>query len=226
MTDTLESTAERIAERGRDALVQRLRPAFRDAAAKHAEVIELSDEQLEQMVQRAADRADALQWHRALAGVAAEELDIELGEALSHPAVARAQTLVGAPSYKESLQAAIEGADAGIGETVRLAVIHLGGVANLAPGERDIELRVSQFGLDIVRDNEDAVGRLTWSDIRSLTVPPRRGLRRRRSENRAQLRIETDHGEASFEVPAVTPGELREHLAPVVERNGRRLEAR
>ena len=68
MTDTLEETAQRIAERGRDALLERLRPAFKDAAAKHADVLELSDEQLEQMVQRAADRADGLQWRRALAG--------------------------------------------------------------------------------------------------------------------------------------------------------------
>ncbi len=246
MTDTLETTAQRIAERGRDALIERLRPAFRDAAAKHADVLELTDEQLEEMVQRAADRADGLQWHRALAGVAAEELGIDLGEALSHPAVARAQALVGAPSYEESLQAVIarrpdhggvdrdplppasdpEEASDGASETVRLAVIHLGGVANLAPGERDIELRLSEFGLDIVRDNDDALGRLTWSDIRTLAVPPPRGLRRRRWENRAQLVISTDHGEASFEVPAVTPEELREHLMPVVERNGRRLETR
>jgi hypothetical protein len=55
------------------------------------------------MVQRAADRADGLQWRRALASVATDELGIGLGEALGHPAVARAQAIVGAPSYEESL---------------------------------------------------------------------------------------------------------------------------
>jgi hypothetical protein len=104
VTDTLEHTARQIAERGRDELVARLRPAFEDAAKAHADVLEISPEQLEQMVQRAADRADGLQWRRALASVASEQLSISMGEALSHPAVARAQAIVGAPSYEESLE--------------------------------------------------------------------------------------------------------------------------
>ncbi len=112
------------------------------------------------------------------------------------------------------------------GETIRLAVIHLGGVANLAHGERDIELRVSNFGLDIVRGSEEALGRLTWSDIQTLSVPPAKGMRPRRRESRAHLVIHTDHGDASFEVPALAPDELRDHLAPVVERHGHSLEAR
>jgi hypothetical protein len=36
MTGTLDQTAQRIADRGRDALVERLRPAFQEAAAAHA----------------------------------------------------------------------------------------------------------------------------------------------------------------------------------------------
>jgi hypothetical protein len=278
VTDTLEDTAQRIAERGRDALVERLRPAFRDAAVKHADVLELSDDQIEEMVQRAADRADGLQWRRALAGVATEELGIGLGEALSHPAVVRAQAIVGAPSYEESREAVaarrpeppdaveaeppdaveaeppeaveaepVAGAEPpeveptpiephevapappagdGSGETVRLAVIHLGGVANLGAGERDVELRISQFGLDIVRGAEEPLGRLTWRDIHTLSVPPNKGLRRRRRDGRAHLVIHTDHGDASFEVPAVEPEELREHLAPIVERHGRAVDSR
>src|SRR5437763_12571878 len=57
------------------------------------------------MVQRAADHADGLQWRRALASVATQELGIGLGEALGHPAVERAQAIVGAPSYEDSLAA-------------------------------------------------------------------------------------------------------------------------
>lgn len=110
MNETLEETAARIAERGRETLLLRLRPAFKEAASAHADVLSLDDEQLEQMVQRAVDRADGLQWRRALATVATEELGIGLGEALGHPAVARAQELVGAPSYEESLARLSEGA--------------------------------------------------------------------------------------------------------------------
>jgi hypothetical protein len=106
MTETGDDVAQRIAERGRGALVERLRPAFREAADAHADLIELDSDQLEEMVQRAADRADGLQWRRALASVATEELGIGLGEALGHPAVARAQAIVGAPSYEEALAGA------------------------------------------------------------------------------------------------------------------------
>ncbi len=106
MTDTeldVETLAQRIADGGRDALVARLRGAYADAAAAHADIVSLDDERIEAMVQSAAERADGLQWRRALAGVAADELGVSVTEALSHPAVARAQALVGAPSYEQSL---------------------------------------------------------------------------------------------------------------------------
>jgi hypothetical protein len=99
VTDGLEHTAHRIAEQGRGSLVDYLRPAFQRTAAAHALVVELDAEQLERMVQSAADRADGLLWRRALAGVATQELGISLGEALGHPAVARAQAIAGAPPY-------------------------------------------------------------------------------------------------------------------------------
>ncbi len=105
MNDALEQTARRIAQGGRDALVVRLRWAFRQAATRYEDVVELDAPRLERMVQDAADRADGVQWRRALAGVATQELGIGLGEALSHPAVIRAQAIVGAPSYEESLAA-------------------------------------------------------------------------------------------------------------------------
>ncbi len=103
MTDQLEETAQQIADQGREALIARLRPAFQEAAAAHSDVLDLAPEQLDAMVERAVERADGLQWRRALASVATEQLGISLGEALGHPAVARAQELAGAPSYEESL---------------------------------------------------------------------------------------------------------------------------
>ncbi len=352
MSETSEQTAERIAARGREALIARLRPAFEEAAAAHADVLDLSPEQIEEMIQRAADRADGLQWRRALAAVATEELGITLGEALSHPDVIRAHELVGAPSYEDSLaelsapirpaaaaepasatpapdaelpdaaadpelpdttaadaelpdaapatkvladadtdtdpdadtdldtdtdadtdldtdpgEAALGPADpeaplpgleppgepgdhehdtdealaatddpiAGIDQPtveydvdeweddeyyepdgLRMAVIHLGGIANLEPAEKDIELLMSDEGLDIIRNGHDVLGRLDWEHVKALEVPPPRGRRRMRKPPPTHLVIRTARGDASFEVPEVTPDELREHLAPVI----------
>ena len=105
MTEYSEEDAQRIADRGRDALLERLRPAFHETARRHADILKLDDAQIEEMIQRAADRADGLQWRRALAAIATEELGMSLGEALTAPVVARAQELAGAPSYEEALAA-------------------------------------------------------------------------------------------------------------------------
>jgi hypothetical protein len=103
VNDNLEQSAQQIAEQGRDALVERLRTTYRDAAATHADILAIDDERLEELVQRAADNADGMQWRRALATVAAEQLGLGVTEALTHPAVTRAQELVGAPSYEQTL---------------------------------------------------------------------------------------------------------------------------
>jgi hypothetical protein len=278
VTETLEHTARRIADRGREALLSRLHPAFQEAAAAHSDVLRLDDEQLEQMVQRAADRADGLQWRRALAGMATEELGIGLGEALGHPAVVRAQAIVGAPSYEASLNAlgsapeagdrqpaaqveepradgdepapddeepaadgeapsaddepptehqspatkevpALEPYSADGPQVLRLAAVHLGGIANLEPAEAGIELRLSEDGLDIARGPQELLGRLRWAEIGSLDVPPARGLRRRRRGGGAQLVIRTRHGDASFEIPAASAEELDGQLNPLRQRH-------
>jgi hypothetical protein len=307
VNDTTEQTAQRIAAQGREALLARLRPAFEEAATAHADVLELTPEQLEEMVQRSADRADGLQWRRALAAVATEELGIGLGEALSHPAVERAQEIVGAPSYEESLaklgplpqtqaqdddqqaaraeealeaepepveaepepveaarttaasqaeepeatgdeagkepsdtahaEARGEALDERDGPTtaepasiredngappsseelrpLRIAAVHLGGIANLAPAESDIQLEFSEHGLDVIRGSDTILGRLGWEDIRALEVPEPRGWRRRRQERPGHLVVRTDHGDASFEIPGLTSNDLRDHIEPV-----------
>jgi len=256
VSDENEEAAQRIAKFGRDALVARLRPAFEQAAAAHADVLELSSEQLEQMVQQAADRADGLQWRRALAAVATGELGVGLAEALSHPAVARAQEIVGAPSYEESLAqlgmrprsrpedddeaAAAAEQPAGPEEVVasdeeelpapededlevaleepgpvRLAAVHLGGIANLEPGDVELQLLFSEVGLDIVKgQEEEPLGRLTWREIDTLQVAERGRWRRRRA-NASQLVVRTPNGDASFQIPAVTSDELNELIRPL-----------
>ncbi len=351
MTDTLEETAQQIADQGREALIARLRPAFQEAAAAHSDVLDLAPDQLEAMVERAVERADGLQWRRALASVATEQLGISLGEALGHPAVARAQELAGAPSYEESLAslgplpgvsakqpvvpadaASVTEADAELGgeadapadeieappgtgaeatdedetpdlvgpaesdepvgavedvgalapapalpfaahdadteyedatepdvgheeeeghedepelpqstaeyealgpyeddeeydedadHALRVAVIHLGGIANLAPAERNIELQMSEDGLDIVRGSGEILGRLDWEQVKALEVPTPRGRRRMRRGASTHLIVRTARGDASFEVPEVTPPELEQHLAPIVARHVR-----
>lgn len=286
MNENSEQSAQHIAQRGREALIARLRPAFAEAVSAHADVLSLDDEQIEELVQRAADRADGLQWRRALASVATDELGIGLGEALSHPVVERAQAIARAPSYEESLAklglvtgveaedaasapaaeaapeppseagaepvaeaapepteeellavtAAAE-ADPAAGEAVagdseefpesppqavedgelRLAATHLGGIATLQPGEQNLELRFGDAGLDIARRPGRVLGRLRWQEISALEVPSARGLRRRRRQERAQLMIRTEHGDATFEVPSVTEDELRESVTQLLE---------
>ncbi len=379
MTDKLEETAQQIADRGREALIARLRPAFQEAAAAHSDVLDLTPEQLDAMVHRAVDRADGLQWRRALASVATEQLGISLGEALGHPAVVRAQELAGAPSYEDSLAqlgplpgvsatpepvaadaapapetdtdaplaeagtdapfveadadaplvdaetdtdaplvdveadtdaplvaetetdallvdaeatpltepedsgpedepvAEVEDAarlvppppsdeeveaaapapsfaahdadaeheddydaelplstaeyetvgpfeeedDYADDDALRVAVIHLGGIANLAPAERNIELQMSEDGLDIVRGGGEILGRLDWDQVKALEVPTPKGRRRMRRGVSTHLIVRTARGDASFEVPEVSPPELQQHLAPIVARHVR-----
>jgi hypothetical protein len=97
--------------------------------------------------------------------------------------------------------------------------VHLGGIANLEPAEAGIELRLSEDGLDIARGPQELLGRLRWAEIRSLDVPPARGLRRRRRSGGAQLVIRTRHGDASFEIPAASAEELDGQLNPLRQRH-------
>jgi hypothetical protein len=93
---------ERIARRGREVVVERLRTAFAHQAAAHDER-DLDPERLERMVQEAAARAGEALWRRSLAQAAMEELGISLAEALAHPVVADAQNLVDTGGDRQEL---------------------------------------------------------------------------------------------------------------------------
>jgi hypothetical protein len=233
----MEQVARRIAERGPDALLERLRGAYEEAVATYAQAVKLDDERLEEMVRDAVERADGLQWRRALAAVAADELGIGLGEALSHPAVVRAHAILAAPSYEEglarlgplrTLEESEEGEQddepvddelrhdpmpQGDRPEVRLVATHLGGIADLESPEPDVELWLSDDGLDIIRSTKEPLGRLTWKEVNGLEVPPARGLFGRRRRPRAYLVIRAEGGDASFEIDGIEPDELREQLA-------------
>ena len=388
VTDT-EQIAQQIAAQGREALLARLRPAFERAAAAHADILQIPPERLEQMISDAADRADGLQWRRALAGLAVDRLGVELSEALRHPVVVRAQELLGVPAYEDAFGAeaaggspgsgfaapaaptplaaqpeatfrepepappvasepsylgqpaypepeaepapaaepsylgqpaypepeaetepeaapadsppsppaggrpywevedgspepslpeeppvstmppfaaeppafgsgslessSAEAADEPLGEqdqapsageahdaepvtalhdapapttqfpspdpgTVHLPAVHLGGIANLAPGETGLELRFADPGLDIAREDDAVLGRIAWDEIRSIEVAAPGRLRRRRKDPEAKLVVRTERGDASFRIPGSEEDELRMQLAPALTR--------
>jgi hypothetical protein len=244
MAETLEDSAQRIAEKGREALRERLRQAFEEAATSHAAVLDLSPERLEQMFERAADMADGLQWRRALAAVAAEDLGIGLGEALDHPAVARAQELVGAPSYEEGLTAIAEGkppppgtararpapeieaespADADTpadrtpeGLELVVGVIHRHGLPELE-GPGAFELHFSEDGLAVIRAGDRAaLASFSWTELEGIEVTTRRGWRR----HSARVLVSASGHRARFDAPDLEPEELKRRLAPVFARLG------
>ena len=106
-------------------------------------------------------------------------------------------------------------------QALRLAAVHLGGIETVRPGDRDIELRLSAAGLDVLRRSSGAaIGRLEWHEIQTVDLPrARRGLRpgRRRVQ---ELHVTTERGQASFELPGLTEEQVHEHLEPMLDRQG------
>jgi hypothetical protein len=244
----LEESAQRIAKRGRQVLLERLRGAFEEAAAAHSDVLELDEAKLERMIADAVERADGLQWRRALASVATEELGLGLAEALSHPAVARAQELVGAPSYEEGLAAIAEGKAPQAGDAraleeapepgaeteaeteaqappadphvlpISVGVVHLDGLAELE-GQGELELVFSDEGLDVVRTGAAAaLVSFSWTELRDVEVHAGRGRVLRRRSSR--LILSTNRRRARFEARGLDPEELRQLLAPALAKVG------
>jgi hypothetical protein len=100
-----------------------------------------------------------------------------------------------------------------------MAAVHLSGIETVRAGERNIELRFSDAGLDVLNHDSGAtIGRLTWDEIQALELP--RSRRRLRPGRRAapELVVRTERGQATFELPGLTEQELREHLAPMFAR--------
>jgi hypothetical protein len=246
---------ERVAQRGREVVVQRLRSAFAHQAAARGGGPDLDSERMERMVQEAASRAGEALWRRSLAEAAMEELGIDLPEALAHPVLADAQKLIDAQANAplppaeappEILPASepqphLEfGSDTERHEprkphrsepyaepvpmiadphALRLSAVHLSGIETLYQGDDDLELRLSEAGLDVLkRSNGAAIGRLEWSEIETVALPaPKRGGLRSRRRAR-ELHVSTGRGQAQFELPGLTDEELHEHLEPTLAR--------
>lgn len=245
---------ERIAQHGREVVVERLRSAFAHQAATRDGGVDLDPERLERMVQEAATRAGEALWRRSLAQAAMEELGIDLSEALAHPVLADAQKLIDARGEHElpASEALPETPEVAEGEphhldlgsdpehakvwpsdhephaepvpmiadaqALRLSAIHLSGIETLYQGEDDLELRLSEAGLDVLkRSNGAAIGRLEWSEIETVALPaPKRGLRSRRRS--PELHVSTGRGQAQFELPGLTDEELHDYLEPTLAR--------
>lgn len=109
-------------------------------------------------------------------------------------------------------------ADPATAQALRLAAVHVTGIETLRPGDRDIELRLSQAGLDVLkRSSGTAIGRLDWGEIETIELPPpRRGLRGRRRGR--ELVVSTGRGQAQFELSGLTDEDLREHVEPMLAR--------
>jgi hypothetical protein len=242
--------AERIVERGREVVVERLRSAFAHQAATRGDA-DLDPERRERMVQEAATRAGEALWRRSLAQAVMEELGITLSAALIHPLLADLRELTDAGGHEppalpqtpepaekrphhlelapdsepqeprpserhQSYSAPVPTvADA---QALRLSAVHLNGIETLYQGDDDLELRLSEAGLDVLkRSNGAAIGRLEWNEIETVALAaPRRGLRSRRRSR--ELHVSTGRGQAQFELPGLTDDELHEHLEPTLAR--------
>ena len=244
--DGLDEAVRRIADAGRQDVLVRLRDALGHQAATTG--ITLDAEELDHHAAEAIVHADGTLWRRALAGAAGAELGLTLGEAVRHPVVLRAHEQVGAPPFPgdeaparaeaveapghdeaveapghdEAVQAPMpsEGAatTASEADALRVAAVHLGGIEALRTGERDLELRISSAGLDVIKRSTGApIGRLEWREIEAVELP--RGRRGLRPGRRAyELHVATGRGRASFQLPGVTEEQLKDHLEPMLAR--------
>ncbi|MGH2857203.1 MAG: hypothetical protein ACRDMJ_06930 [Solirubrobacteraceae bacterium] len=196
MTD--EAAVRRIVARGRAELDARLRRAVLTQARTTG--VSLDEAQVDRLVADGAAGADDVLWRRCLAHAATVELGISLVDAVGHGAVASAlATVLKAP------------------QAVRLAAVHLHGIPSLRDGEPDVELRISTDGFDVLKRSSGAlIGRLTWSEVRSVELPaPRRGLRPGARRD-PEVHLITAGGRASFALPGLDEAEVRAHLQPLL----------
>jgi hypothetical protein len=116
--------------------------------------------------------------------------------------------------------ASVSPAAIAVPQALRIAAIHTSGIESLQAGDEDIELRLSEAGLDVIkRSSGIAIGRLDWGEITALEVqePGKRGRRRRKSRNRS-LQVDTRGGQAAFELVGISDEETAEHLEPLLAR--------
>jgi uncharacterized phage infection (PIP) family protein YhgE len=106
----------------------------------------------------------------------------------------------------------------GQAQALRIPAVHTSGIETLKQGDKDLELRLSDAGLDVLRHSTGvAIGRLDWGEITSVEVEAvKKGLRGRKVSQ--TLQVKTSRGQATFELPGLTDEESSEHLQPMLDR--------
>jgi len=216
----------RIAARARRIARERLRRSLDGQAAAAAAGAEPSTapdgELLDRIADEEAARAGGALLRVSVVHAVSQELGIEIGDALDHPAVAGAQELLRnpGPDDPDSGPPADRGAAAAAREpALTLDAVHVFGIETLEPGDRDIALRLADVGIDVRKPSTGkTIGRLRWDEIRTVALQrPRRGLPGRR---RPGLFVAgTERGEVTFELPSVSDDTITDHLEPLIARH-------
>lgn len=209
--DRLDGDADaRVATRAR----QLVRDRLRDQLLEHSDMDD--DELLDRIADEEADRADGALLRIAIAQATADELGIEVGDAVDHPVAARAYARIRADAEPQRMQ--VPHAPA-----LLFDAIHVFGIETLQPGDHDLELRLADAGIDVRKPSSgQTIGRLPWDEVEAVTVRrPRRSLPGRRRN--AQLVAGTERGEVTFELPGLSDEEITEHLEPLISRNCERF---
>jgi hypothetical protein len=101
-------------------------------------------------------------------------------------------------------------------QAIRIAAVHTGGIETLKSGDKDLELRLSDAGLDVIRRSSGvAIGRLEWAEVTDIELEAGRKRRRRKAQS---IQVRTSRGQAAFELPGLTDEEAEAHLEPMLER--------
>jgi hypothetical protein len=199
-----------------------------DPISEELEVIEADDMMVEllpepdpieldtQLYEAAPLEADVVEAEEEVEPAAAVEPSAPVVEPETHAAQAGAAPEPQAePTPEPQAQPTPEpqgGGEAQPVEELRINAIHLGGVANLPTNREGLDLRLSSEGLDIMRGEDEIIGRLIWDEIEALEVPNQRRRRRNSQPALARLVVRTRHGDASFEVPGYSSDELRDRV--------------
>ena len=211
---------ERIAARARAIARRRLRDALQAQTTAFDERYagELDDEVLDRVADEEADRADGPLLRVSVAEAAAEELGLVPAAALADPAAVGARELLREATLREAAQAEAR-PRAITPAAVLVAAVHVFGIETVPPGDRDIELRLADAGIDVRRPSTgNTIGRLRWADVRTVAVQrPRRGVGGLRHP--AQLVAGTERGEVTFELVGLSDEEITDHLEPLIARN-------
>jgi hypothetical protein len=214
------AVVQRIATRARAIARGRLRHALeaQTTAAGDLEAGGLDDELLDQLADQEADRADGPLLRVSVAEAAAEELGLEPAAALADPAAAGARELLREAALRAAASGEIRPRTVAP-PALLLEAVHVFGIETVPPGDRDIELRFADAGIDVRRPSTgNTIGRLRWAEVRSVVVQrPRRGAAGLRRP--AQLLAGTDRGEVTFELVGLSDEEITDHLEPLIARN-------